>query len=233
MKKDRKNGIITETVSRIRDDYEYRTTVSAAVSIFVSLFFAAYNFALWLGNGYESNIGIAVYYALLCAVRAIVVISEARETARGDTPKNGLIAEKTAVAAGIFTCLISVALVLPIALMTVSRREVRYGTITAITVATYTTYKIVMAVRAFLWTRHGFSIEASTLKSIGFIDALTSVLSLQYTLIVTFGSMDDGMFTLCAFSSFTLWVGVVGLSVRLLVVSIKALLDARAAKASE
>ena len=50
MKKDRKNGIITETVSRIRDDYEYRTTVSAAVSIFVSLFFAAYNFALWLGN---------------------------------------------------------------------------------------------------------------------------------------------------------------------------------------
>ena len=107
------------------------------------------------------------------------------------------------------------------------------GTITAITVATYTTYKIVIAVRAFLRTRHGFSIEASTLKSIGFIDALTSVLSLQYTLIVTFGSMDAGMFTLCAFSSFTLWVGVVGLSVRLLVVSIKAFKDARAAKASE
>lgn len=223
-----KNTKIGDTVSRFRDDYEYRATVSAAASIFVSLFFAAYNFVLWLKKGYEWNIGIAVYYALLCAVRAVVVIAEIRASKSSD---EGLKNEKTAVFAGVFTCLISVALVLSIALMTVNRREVDYGTVTAITVATYTTYKIVVAVRAFIRTKNAFSVATSTLKNIGFIDALTSVLSLQYTLIVTFGVMDDEMFTLCAFSSCAIWVGIVGLSVRLLVVSIKRLRKLKAARA--
>lgn len=216
-----KNTKIHDTVSRFRDDYEYRTMVSAIASIFVSLFFAAYNFAVFLKTGYEWNIGIAVYYALLCVVRAAVEIAGVRGKKRDDDHAG----EKTAVAAGIFTCMISVALVLPIAMMTMNRREVHYDTITAITVATYTTYKIVVAVRAFLKTRHAYSATISTLKNISLVDALTSVLSLQYTLIVTFGDMSE-MFTMCAFTSFAIWVGIVGLSIRLVIVSVKTLREA-------
>ena len=94
-----KNTKIGDTVSRFRDDYEYRATVSAAASIFVSLFFAAYNFVLWLKKGYEWNIGIAVYYALLCAVRAVVVIAEIRASKSSD---EGLKNEKNRGVCGRF-----------------------------------------------------------------------------------------------------------------------------------
>ena len=218
MDRKQKNTKIHDTLSRFRDDYEYRTMVSAIASIFVSLFFAAYNFAVFVKTRYEWNIGIAIYYALLCIVRAVVEIAGIRGKKRDDDHAG----EKTAVAAGVFTCAISAALVLPIAMMTMNRREVHYDTITAITVAAYTTYKIVIAVRSFLKTRHAYSATISTLKNIGFIDALTSVLSLQYTLIVTFGDMSE-MFTMCAFTSFAIWVGIVGLSIRLLVISVKTL----------
>lgn len=60
------------------------------------------------------------------------------------------------------------------------------------------------------------------LKTVGFIDALVSVLSLQYTLIMTFGGgMDKKMFILCAVSSFAIWALLIAVSLMSLLRAIK------------
>ena len=120
---------------------------------------------------------------------------------------------KTYLAACGLLLLLNVSLIVPISLMVVQQKPVRMTLIPAIAMAAYTTYKITMAsihLRRRRRTRNRF---VRLLRTVSFIDALVSILTLQNTLImVSSNGGDMGMLPLTAASSAAVWLSTLGLS---------------------
>ena len=169
------------------------------------------------------DIGVAAYYLLLVAVRAFVGVEEIK------FKKQGLCAEsKEEKRKNVFLVqcvllfLLDLALVGPITIMVLQQKAVDYSVIPAITVAAYTVFKIVTSSVSYVKTRKTANLGVRAFKNLNFIDALVSVLSLQYTLLMTFGDGITGdMFTLCAVTSFAVWTLLVAVSVTNLIKAIK------------
>lgn len=170
------------------------------------MLFTAYNVFLCIAYKAVWTFGIAVYYALLLSIRAYVIFSERRfhkERLTDEQKENKR--KKLFLIQSIFLFIIDFALIAPISLMVLQKKTVNYSTIPAITVAAYTTYKIVISTRNIIKTRNVPHLSLKILRTVNFVDALVSVLTLQYTLIITFGGgMDKDMFILCAVSSFSI-----------------------------
>ena len=210
-------------IARLRKDFEYRAYIGSTVSFFASLAFMGYNIFLGAVYGTVWNIGVAAYYLLLVAVRAFVGVEEIK------FKKQGLCAEsKEEKRKNVFLVqcvllfLLDLALVGPITIMVLQQKAVAYSVIPAITVAAYTVFKIVTSSVSYVKTRKTANLGVRAFKNLNFIDALVSVLSLQYTLLMTFGDGITGdMFTLCAVTSFAVWTLLVAVSVTNLIKAIK------------
>ena len=208
---------------RIRKDFEYRSYVTSTVSFFASLAFAGYN--IFLGAAYETvwNISVAVYYLLLVGVRAFVGIKEIKFKKSGLTDEEKEERRRNVfLVQSIMLFVVDLALVGPITIMALQRKSVDYSTIPAIAVAAYTVFKIVTSSISYAKTRKMTNLGVRSFKNLNFIDALVSVLTLQYTLIMTFGDGINGeMLTLCAVTSFAIWVFLIAVSVTNLIQSVK------------
>lgn len=94
------------------------------------------------------------------------------------------------------------------------------GLIPAITMATYTTYKLIMASIHIQKQKHNNhnNVLVTELRTINFIDALVSILTLQNTLIMvnqTKSSAND-MFVLSAVSSAAIYIVIMFTTIHLL-----------------
>lgn len=218
-----KERVEIRLLKRIKNDYVFRAFIFSALSFFITMLFTAYNVFLCIAYKAVWNIGIAVYYALLLSIRAYVIFSERKfykEHLTDEQKENKQ--KKLFLVQSIFLFIIDFALIAPIALMVLQKKTVNYSTIPAITVAAYTTYKIVISTRNIIKTRNVPHLSLKILRTVNFIDALVSVLTLQYTLIITFGGgMNKDMFILCAVSSFAIWTLLILLSLKSLLQSVK------------
>lgn len=218
MEKD-ENGFL----KRIRSDFEYRAYVTSIVSFFASLAFAGYN--IFLGAAYETvwNISIAVYYLLLVGVRAFVGIKEIKFKKSGLTDEEKEERRKNVfLAQSVMLFLIDMALMGPITIMVLQEKAIDYTAIPAIAIAAYTVFKIVTSSISYAKTRKMKNLGVRSFKNLNFIDALVSVLTLQYTLLMTFGDGITGeMLTLCAITSFGIWALLIAVSVMNLIQSVK------------
>ncbi len=202
-------------IKRVRSDYVFRTFAISAFSFFVTTAFAGYN--LFLGLAYKTawNLSIAAYYAVLAALRAHTVLSERKFAKKGlgfeqkeEARKNLFLAQS------VLLFVLDFALLAPIILMALRKKEVNYSAIPAIATAAYTVFKTVVAVRNFIKAGKHHNLSVKMLKNISFIDAFVSVLSLQYILIVTFDDGNGGnMPLLTAVTSVAVWSFLVALSV--------------------
>ena len=216
-------------IEKIKTDYTFRTFVFSTLSFLVTVAFTGYNAFLAVAYRSAWNTGIAVYYALLLCIRAYVIFSEYKfykknidESVRESTRKRIFFVQS------ILLFVIDLALIAPITMMVMQQKEINYSEIPAITIAAYTTYKIVMSARNFIKTHKGNHLSVKILRNVNFVDALVSVLSLQYTLIVTFaGGIDSKMRVLCAISTFVIWTFIIIVSVLTLVCAVKIKKDSR------
>ena len=207
---------------KLKTEYEFRTYVFAAISICISLIFAVFNTVLAFLYNAAWNFGIAIYYYLLVIEKAVVRACEVKwHKADLDESDKENKRKTLYFIQSIVLIVLDLALVTPISLMVLQRKTVSYDMIAAIGIAAFTTYKIVMAVRGFIKTRKSYTLGVRILKNLNLIEALVSVLSLQYTLIMAnAGSVDGDLFILCAITSFAIWVFVVIISIVSLVNSI-------------
>lgn len=210
-------------ITRLKDDFIFRTYVTSVASLFVTAAFIGYNLYLWSAYGSNWNISIAIYFLLLIAIRSFVMLAERKVRL---SSKSSEQKEKTQanlyLAQSILLFLIDLALIMPISLMVLQHKEINYTAIPAITTATYTVYKITMSSIGFKKTRKMQNLSLRMLKNVNFIDSLVSVLTLQYTLIMTFGDgIVNEMFVLCCVSSFVIWTLLIVLSVISVVLSAK------------
>ena len=185
--------------------------------------FTIYN--TFLGVAYKSvwNIGIALYYALLLCIRAYIIFSERKFYKNNLTDEQKDRKRKIIFfVQSILLLIIDFALIAPISLMVLQKRAIKFSQIPAIAMAGYTSFKIFVSTRNIFKTKFEMNLSIKMLRNINFIDALVSILSLQYTLIMTFGGgLDEDMFTLCAISSFCIYVLLFILSLKTFLSSIK------------
>ncbi len=210
-------------LKRIKNDYVFRTFIFSALSFFVTLVFTIYN--TFLGVAYKSvwNIGIALYYALLLCIRAYIIFSERKFYKNNLTDEQKDRKRKIIFfVQSILLLIIDFALIAPISLMVLQKRAIKFSQIPAIAMAGYTSFKIFVSTRNIFKTKFEMNLSIKMLRNINFIDALVSILSLQYTLIMTFGGgLDEDMFTLCAISSFCIYVLLFILSLKTFLSSIR------------
>ncbi len=210
-------------LKRIKNDYVFRTFIFSALSFFVTLVFTVYN--TFLGVAYKSvwNIGIALYYALLLCIRAYIIFSEKKFYKNNLTDEQKDRKRKIIFfVQSILLLIIDFALIAPISLMVLQKRAIKFSQIPAIAMAGYTSFKIFVSTRNIFKTKFEMNLSIKMLRNINFIDALVSILSLQYTLIMTFGGgLDEDMFTLCAISSFCIYVLLFILSLKTFLSSIR------------
>ena len=110
--------------------------------------------------------------------------------------------------------IIDLMLMAPIILLIMQKKDVHYTKIAAIATATYTISKIFMATKNTLTAKKIENLSIKMLRQINLKDALVSILTLQYILIVTF---DEGitkeMQILSIISSFAIWTILIVISI--------------------
>ena len=107
----------------------------------------------------------------------MIILYERKSRTRANRKKIHLIAS-------IVLLILNVALILPLAIMVVRQKPVNLTLIPAIAMAAYTTYKVIMASINLKRRKKTSNILVKLLRSISFIDALVSVITLQNTLIM-------------------------------------------------
>ena len=169
-------------LERWKSDYAFRTVVTALFSLLVTVLFALYNGFLGLYHGSVWYGTICLYYLLLALFRGSVIAAEKKTADRGGDERSR---DRAHLAASVLLLILNISMI-------TQQKPVDMTLIPAIVMAVYTTYKITMASVHLRRSRELVSSLVRLLRTINFIDALVSILTLQNTLIMV-TSKGDGM----------------------------------------
>lgn len=209
-----------EFVKNWQKDYAFQTVVGAFVSMGFTVLFALYNGYLGLSLLSVWHGSICVFYFLLVAIRGMILYSERKNMTRSEQQQM-IHRHRTYLGSCALLFLLDLALVAPISMMAVMEKPVDMDLIPAIAMAAYTTYKITMAslhIRRKMRDHTG-NILITELRTINFIDALVSILTLQNTLIMVNSSSpeSENMLILTAGTSAIIYIIIVLISVMMLI----------------
>ncbi len=198
--KDLRNGIIEKFLTTVKknsfgahflEDYRFRTILTTMPSFMINVAYTIYNGVIGIMNQSSWFITMAVYYSLLGIMRYCAVHTERKISRLEDHElirKKELAVIKTD---GILLLLLNLALS-GVVLLTIAEGTAKaYSDIMAISIATYTFYKIIMAVINMVKVRKMESPILITIRNIGVADALVSMLTLQMTMLVSFQGTDS------------------------------------------
>ena len=158
------------------------------------------------------NFSVSFYYCFLVAVKAVILYFENRwkwcQKEKVKTRRFWLFKIEN-----IFLFLIDLALLAPITLMILQKKQsVSLGLIPTIASATYTTYKITMAILNYRHSKKTDNLTLHGLKVISLKEAIVSIITLQNTMVYEFGDAKQ-MFTLTAWTTAGMFVLLVAISI--------------------
>lgn len=215
MEKRKNDRALTQFRQRWRQNYGFRTVISAGLSLCSTMIFALYHGFLgaWLSSLWHGS--ICVFYLLLVFIRGMVLLTEYLTQTMQDGER-ARWRQRIFFLSSAMLFLLNIALILPISLMVLLRKPVNIGLIPAIAMAAYTTYKMTMAI-IHMRRSSPHPLLVRELRTINLIDALVSILTLQNTLIMVKRSagQENAMLPLSAISSAIIYLGIVLLTVRL------------------
>jgi hypothetical protein len=202
---------VKQFFDRWKTDYDFKTVTAALGSLAVTAIFALYNGFLGVYHASIWHGSICVYYLVLVALRTMIIAARKNEDRR---TKPERAQTKVYVASAALLLFLNLCLIVPVSLMVVRQKPVDMTLIPAIAMAAYTTYKVVMASVNLKRRKRSSNRLVRLLRTISFIDALVSVLTLQNTLIMV-NMKGDGseMLTLSAITSAAIMLAVLALSV--------------------
>ncbi len=217
-------------IDKWKSDYDFKTFLTASASLAVTVAFAFYNGFLGIHHASLWHGAICVYYILLSLLRGLILMCE-RRASRREQPgalreQQDALRNRVFLTVSVLLLFLNICLVLPLSLMVRQQKPIDLTLIPAIAMAAYTTYKITMA-SVNLWKRKKSSSNLVwLLRTIGFIDALVSILTLQNTLImVNSNGADPGMLPLTATTSAVVWVAILLLSMAAIVRGVRGIKD--------
>lgn len=177
----------TQLGKRLKEDKRHRIIIYAVGGLVINLMYAFYNGILGIMFRSIWFMTMFAYYAVLSSMRFGAVMFERRIAA--DSGEAEIFVMRFCGA-----LLILLALILSGSVyISMSRNiAVRHQEIVMITIATYTFYKVTIAVVNSVKIRKEGSPLLSTIRNIGSADAAVSLLSLQRSMIASFGSGEGG-----------------------------------------
>ena len=178
----------TETGKKIVSNQRYRIILSAAVAFAFNLFYAIYHCILGVLNLSFWFIAMCAFYGILATMRFSAVLYE-RTHQKLSSDDTELFVMKLS---GILLVVLGVVLAAVNYISLSQNIAAKHEEIIMITIATYTFYKITIAIVKAVKQRKKSSPLLKTIRNIGYAEVSASILTLQRSMLVSFGSMSAG-----------------------------------------
>lgn len=175
----------TKLGTRIVRDPRFRMVFMAAIGFVVNLLYALYHGILGALNLSLWFLTMCAYYTVLGTMRLSAVLCAYKNgsAASGDTEYFVMRLS------GFFLMLLSFVLTGVIYISLSQNIAAKYSEILMITIATYTFYKVTMAIVKAVKQRKDPSALLAVIRSIGYAEAAGSLLTLQRSMLVSFEGM--------------------------------------------
>ncbi len=181
----------------------FRTNLATAFSLLLGIGFVCYN--AYAGLKFHSvwNGSISIYYSFLVVIRVLFLIYEMvliKHNEMGNSQKDQLRAKMFRFE-GILLILLNIALIAPVTILALSKKQVNLPMWVAIVNACYAFYKIIVCVYSFVKTRKNTALSIKGIKNLNLTSAIITMLSLENTMILTFSESPSDMQLLMIFSA--------------------------------
>ncbi len=173
----------TELGTRLIEDKRYRVIAKAVCALIFNLLFAFYNGILGVLSSSIIFVASSVYYFLLSSMRFSAVLLDRNGKKQNDSLTASIIGVMLIVLSVIFHIMVIVS-------MKDKTAEI-YGTITMITIATYTFTKIAMAIVTAVKHNGEHSKLYKAMSAIRYCEVAVSLLTMQQSMLVSFEGADE------------------------------------------
>lgn len=163
-----------------------RVLLSAGVSLACNLLYAVYNGALGVLNLSVWLVTMCAYYSILAVMRFAAVLCGWRDHMASDPSTQRLIGWMV----GLLLAALSVVLAAMNALSLAQGRAAVHSDVVMISIAAYTFYKVGVSVFQAVRQRRDPSLLLAALRRVRYAEVAASVLTLQRSMLVSFGSME-------------------------------------------
>lgn len=200
----------TQLGRQVLEDRRYRIVLFAACSLCGNLLYALYHGVLGILNRSVWFVAMCAYYTILSVMRFCAVLCGRKSAAAAPASTEYFVMRLT----GALLALLSLVLSSVIYISLAQNIATRHDEILMITIATCTFYKITMAIIRAVRQRRDPSPLLAAIRSIGYAEVAASVLTLQRSMLVSFGEMPAktarlfNIATGAAVCAFVLFLGV-------------------------
>ncbi len=180
------NAILKTSIgSKLLCDQRYRVIFLATLSLILNLLYAAYHGVLGvLGRSWWFS-ALWAYYTILGITRFSAVLCERRSHGAPSIDTEYFVMRVVGILALLLGCVLAGVNYLSLQ----ENFAAQYGEITMITIATYTFAKLTMAVVRRIKYRKDPSPLLAAIRRIGYAEVAVSVLTMQRSMLVSFGHM--------------------------------------------
>ncbi len=167
-------------------DQRYRIVLTAAFSLLLNLSYAIYHGVLGIMGRSWWFIAICAYYIILGMTRFSAVLCERKSNSAPSIDTEYFVLSISGALLLLLSCVLA-----GVNYMSLQENiATQYGEITMITIATYTFGKLVMAIIRVVKHRRNRSPLLAAIRRIGYAELAVSVLTLQRSMLVSFGEME-------------------------------------------
>lgn len=177
----------TELGRRIVGEQRFRMVLTAALGFLLNLLYALYHGMLGVIGMSVWLITMCAYYTVLGTMRLSAVLCERRGGAGASDDTEYFVMKMS----GVLLVLLSLVLAAVNYISLSQNITAIYGEITMITIAAYTFYKITVAVIRAVRQRKNPSPLLAVIRTISYAEVAASVLTLQRSMLVSFGAIDS------------------------------------------
>lgn len=173
---------------RLVEEPRFRALCGAGAGLAVNALYAVYNGVLGVWNQSIWFLNMFAYYAILSAMRVSAVLFAWR---RRNDP-GGEAERLVARLCGALLIAMSLVLAGMVAISLSQDVAVKHHEIVMISIAAYTFYRLTLAITRAVRQRHRHGPLLTAIRTVGYAEVAASVLTLQRSMLVSFGEMEAG-----------------------------------------
>ena len=178
----------TKTGKKLVSSQRYRIILSATLAFAFNLLYAIYHCVLGILNLSFWFIAMCAFYGILAIMRFSAILCERNHQKLPDNVTELFVMKLS----GVLLVILSIVLATVSYISLSQNIAAKHGEIIMITIATYTFYKITMAIVKAVKQHKNTSPLLKTIRNIGYAEVAASILTLQRSMLASFGTMSAG-----------------------------------------
>lgn len=182
-------GTVTKSKigSRLINEQRYRVIFAAVLGFFLNLLYAIYHGILGVMGHSLWFAAMCAYYIILGTMRFSAIFCEWKNNETGSVKTELFVMRFSGIMLTVLSAVLTGVIYISLSLNIAAKHD----EIIMITIATYTFWKIIMAIIRAIKQRNNYSPLLAVIRSIGYAEVAASVLTLQRSMLASFGTMSD------------------------------------------